>query len=129
MTEITREQIEEIIGSSAMREYDDTKEWARPDLHRWVAKLRDFSDGELEAEAASAVLDAAIANSRGMYWDVSWVKSSAIMNEADRRHLAAGHDEGCQEDSIYRRGWNRAYRSQGYTPGKPNLCSCGKGSS
>lgn len=101
-----REKLEEIIGSGAMREYDDTK--------------------ELRGETGSAVLDAAIANSRSMWWDASWVLSSACSYEAKRRHLAAGHAEDCHGYDIYQLGWNDAYRSQGYTPGPLNPCTCGK---
>jgi hypothetical protein len=127
MEEMTREQLEEIIGPGAMRDYDDSKEWARPELHAWVAKLRGFTDAELVDEAASAVLDAAIANSHRMWWDSSWCKSSALMHEAKRRHVAAGHDEDCLEDNLYEKGWNRAYRSQNYDPGRPSFCTCGEG--
>lgn len=122
---MTREQLEEIIGPSAMRDYDDTKDWARPEIHEWASKLRDLDDDELEDEAASAVLDAAICDSRGMWWDASWVKSGACAHEAKRRHMAAGHDKDCREDNIYNRGWNRAYRSQGYTLSEPTPCTCG----
>jgi len=120
-----REELEEIIGSGAMREYDDTEEYDRPKIHEWARKLRGFSDKELREQVSMYVLDAAIANSRRKWWDASWCLSSACMHEAARRHLAAGHDKDCQGDNIYKLGWNDAYRSQGYTPGPFRPCTCG----
>jgi len=127
MSDLTREELEAIIGPGAMRDYDDAKDWARPGIHEWVLKLRGFSDEELREQVGMYVLQSAVANSRGMYWDASWCITSACMYEAKRRHVAAGHDEDCFGDDVYKLGWNDAYRNQGYTPGPSTLCTCGRG--
>jgi hypothetical protein len=125
MSQMTREQLEEIIGRMALREYDDARDYARPDLMAWAAGLRDLTDKDLGDEVTSATADAAFANSRGWWWDPSWCKTSACSFEARRRYLLAGHAENCGGDDLYQKNYRRAMRNAGYNPGPVSPCDCG----
>lgn len=121
---LTRDQLEEIIGAGALRDYDDARGDEQPNLNSWAAGLRDMSDGVLVDEAASAAYAAAFANNRGWWWDGSWCMASACSYEANRRHMAAGHSKDCQGDTLYSKGFRRAMQDAGHEPPSPVSCTC-----
>lgn len=124
---LTDDQITDLFGPIAFREFDGSQDWAKPKLREWLDSLADLDDTEFLAEAGSAIHGSALAQSFKGNWEHEHCKATAAYREAKRRHLAAGHADDCYGDTIYSRAHANVMRSQGHTPIEPTPCSCGRG--
>lgn len=122
---MTEEELAEVVGSSAMRDYADVRDYEKSRLLEWAARLRFMSNDELFTETVQAVSGAALANNRSWYWDPDHFRSTACWHEAQRRHTEAGHDEECRGSTIYSRAHARAMRDHGFDPSPSTACTCG----
>lgn len=128
MTELTDEKFEEVMGVTAMTEYRQAPDYAQARVRAWASKLQGLTDEEFVSECAGRILDSALAMRwSGPQWEADHAMASACHTESKRRWAAAGHGEDCTGDSLYIEGYNRAYRSQGYTPRAWGACTCGVG--
>lgn len=126
--DLSEVKLAELLGHGGMRDYADTYESARPALHVWLGRLGDLSDTELFGETRMVVAEAAVANNRGPWRDVSHVKVAAAMNESKRRWAAASHAEDCKGTDLYNNAWAMAARDLGHDMGQVIPCSCDVGS-
>lgn len=122
---LTMEELREVVGLVAFGEYEGARDFRKPELLEWASRLRDLSDDEFMGETLSAIHGSALVNSWRGNWEHEHFKASACHTEAKRRHVAAGHSDGCRGDTIYGRAHARLMRDHGYTP-QPHLdCTCG----
>jgi len=80
-----------------------------PSLSEYRAKIEAMTDDELVKEVADAV----------------WLSAYASNNPRSKYHeeVDAAHDECRRREKpwLYQRGWNKAYRSQGYEPSAADI--------
>lgn len=126
MTELTDEQLEEVLGATGWKEYGQAPDWDQPKIRTWASTLAGLSDEAFAGECATRILDSAGAQRFKGNWEGDHARASACYTEAKRRYAAAGHVE-CRGDSLYTAGFNRAFRSQGHTPSPWMDCTCGVG--
>jgi hypothetical protein len=126
MADLTDEELEQIMGHRGWEEYGRAPDWAKPKIRIWAATLADMSDEYFVSHCAGRILDSAQVISFRGNWEGDHAKASACWAEAKRRYEAAGHVD-CEGDNLYVAAYNRAFRSQGYTPRPWNDCTCGVG--
>lgn len=126
-TAAAREDLVELIGATAAREYDAATASSKPALDSWIDRLRDRDDNDFMWEASSCILSSALVNSWRGNWEDDHCKASACHHEAQRRYRLAGHDDDCRGDTLYSRAFVEAWASQGHSrsayPPKPCTCS------
>lgn len=120
------EELEKIIGRVALTEYKQASDRERDEIREWANKLQAMSDSDFVSDATSRILESARVSSWSGNWEGIHARASACYTEAKRRHKGKGHAEDCYGDNLYTMAFNRAYRSQGYTPGEPSPCICGR---
>jgi hypothetical protein len=81
-------------------------------------QLAHMSDEDLRRTVGVWVLNEAIVPTAA-----GDMRLTGLLNEGRRRLLAEGRDEWCGVHSLYSRGWDDAYRSQGHRPSKA-VCRC-----
>ncbi len=124
MSEMTDEKLAEILGQTAMREYEQAPDWDKTKIREWAAELVLMSDEDFEDECASKIYDSALMQRFKGNHEGTHCRASACYEESVRR-FKFSHDEECRGDSLYKKGFNRAYRTGGHTPDEPRACTCG----
>lgn len=119
-------ELEKIIGITAMRFYDAAPKYAKPNLRRWAGEMVAMGDEDFVIECEARILDSARASGRKGNWSADHCMADACAEEAERRHLAAGHDEECRGDNLYEIGYRNAYISQDHRPPEVKPCDCGR---
>jgi hypothetical protein len=127
MVEMTREQLEEIIGQVAMGEYEAAPDWDKPKIEEWAAGLSALSDKDFVLECSSKIYDSALLQRFRGNHEGTHCRATACYTEAERRHREAGHAEDCRGSSLYSEGHNLALRTAGHATSEPYPCTCGKG--
>jgi hypothetical protein len=126
MAEQTATEIDlvDLVGVVAAGEYEAAKDIYKPRLLLWTQKLSTLDDVEFARETSRAIYESATVARFGSGWDHEHFKASACFHEAERRHVAAGHDEDCRGETIYSREHARLMREHGYAPTEPGQCRC-----
>lgn len=117
----------DLVGLVAAREFDAAADHYKPQLAAWAQNLPTLGDGEFLNAARSAIYNSALANSFRGNWEHDHFKASVCYTEANRRHVAAGHDTDCRGDTLYSRAHAQVMRSHGYEPSPATPCTCGQG--
>jgi hypothetical protein len=126
VTELTDEQLEQILGHRGWKEYRNAPDWDQPKIRDWASTLASMSDAAFVGDCSVRILNSASANRFEGNWDGDHARASACYEDAKRRYAAAGHVD-CKGDHLYTAGYNRAFRSQGHTPRPWADCTCGVG--
>lgn len=122
---MTDEELLKLIGPHGLKEYTAATEPHKAEVIKFATAMWELDDIRFVDACARSILESARLNSMKGNWEGVHAIASACYTEAKRRQVAAGHDERCRGDNLYTKGFNRAYRSQGYTPSSPSACDCG----
>jgi hypothetical protein len=118
------DEIVDIVGPVAAREFEAAAGRYKPGLIEWARALPGLPDDEFEQVCGSAIYDSALVSRFRGNWEHEHFKASACAHEARRRHVAAGHDEDCRGETIYGGAHARIMRENGYRPTEPGACRC-----
>lgn len=116
--------IADMVGPVAVREFNAAADHYKPNLITWARNLATLDDNQFMDEAASAIYDSALTSSFRGNWEHEHFKATACFAEANRRHRSAGHDQGCQGETLYGRAHARVMEDNGHKPGRPGACTC-----
>lgn len=124
---MTDEKLATLIGPVAMMDFEKATEAERRKIRAWVPTLATLTDTAFIDLCTDVVSAGAIAESRRSQEQEPYIRGSACVKEAERRHLAAGHKPECRGDNLYMQGYRRAKGLFGLDPGEPDPCTCGLG--
>lgn len=122
---MTDEELLKLIGPRGLKEYTAATPENRPRVVKFATTMSELNDIQFVDACERSILESAQVNSVKGNWEDIHAIASACYTEAKRRYLAAGHDEKCQGDNLYQKGYIRAYRSQGHKPPERRACECG----
>lgn len=124
MSDLTREQVAEIVGPVGVDEFDTAPDYAKAELTEWVRVLRDLSDDALGAESRHWIYESALVGGSRRNFNHIHCKATACYHESRRRQMAAGHEKYCHGPSIYNRAYAAVLRGEGHTPPAEGTCAC-----
>ena len=124
MSDLTHDELVDLIGTVGAGEFENSPDYAKPELTEWIRKLRDLSDKELFAESRHWVYEGALVQRFRTNFDHIHCKGTACFHESRRRLMLAGHDKGCAGPSIYSRAHATVMRDNNYTPSPEGTCAC-----
>jgi hypothetical protein len=122
---VTDEELLKLLGPTGLREYKNATENHQREAHGFITTMSALSDLEFVNACEGRILESARCNSWRGNWEGIHAMASACFTESKRRFEAAGHTEDCTGDSLYQKGYIRAYASQGHTPPERRACDCG----
>lgn len=119
------EKLEEALGPVDFLNYQNkATELERQAVQRLVAMLPTLSDEALVEMCVTTSTEVLLSESRRATAQEPYLKNRACMQEAQRRHEAAGHVPKCLADNLYTEATNRTSRNFGFEPSEPNSCTC-----
>jgi hypothetical protein len=122
---MNEEELGEVIGVVAMREYHGATENEQAQIRSWLPRLRAMGDSEFIREATYRIEWSARENNSRNAEGVHCMATVCYV-EAKRRYTEAGHSDTCLGTNLYGTAHARAMRNHGHTPSDPYPCTCGK---
>lgn len=115
----------DLLGPAAMRDYEKAPEMVQYRIRQFASTLRQLDDKAFVQMAVMVASEVVISESNRSTLPEPYIKNTAILHEARRRHEAAGHDPKCEGDNLYKVATNRTREGFRFEPDSPNPCTCG----
>lgn len=122
---MTDEKLASLIGPAAMRDFERATNAEQRRIRAWVPTLPTLTDAAFLALCTDVVSAGAVSESRRSTEQEPYIRTTACIYEAKRRHLEAGHKPECSGDNLYQQGFRQAMENFGLEPGEPDPCTCG----
>jgi hypothetical protein len=124
---VNETELAKAIGPVSMRDYEQAPDVVQHRIRQFVATLSQLDDAAFVRLATAVASEVIISESNRSTLPEPYIKNTAIIHEAQRRHEAAGHDPKCGGDNLYDEATSQTRRNFGFKPDSPSPCTCGQG--